>query len=110
MSSASPPSRCANAREGVGQGDGKLEQSGERKITGGDQRRERLPLDELHREEADSVHIFHGVKGDDIRVIQSCDGARRPRISYVPRRVPDWKGSLIYLGNAPGVCTEDRGG
>ena len=52
---------------------------------------ERLPLDELHREEVDTVGFVHGMDSDDVRVVERGDGTclalkarERVRIAAIP--------------------------
>ena len=60
----------------VGERQGELEEPRERQALGGDQRIERLPLDQLHRQEAHAVGFLGRVDRDDVRVIERGDGAR----------------------------------
>ena len=53
--------------EGVGQRDRELEHAGEGKPARGDELVQALPVDQLHREEADAVLILDGVERDDVR-------------------------------------------
>ena len=62
--------------QGVGQGDGELENAGKGKPAGGDEVGEGLALDQLHGEEADTVLVLDGVERDDVRVIEPGDRAR----------------------------------
>ena len=70
--------------ERIGQRHGELEEARQRQPARRDQRVERLPLDELHRQEADAVGFLSGVDGDDVRVIERGDGARFTAESLEP--------------------------
>jgi hypothetical protein len=58
--------------------DGEIEKLSEWDSTGRNEGRERLTLDQLHREEADAIGVLDGVEGDDVRMVEARNGARFP--------------------------------
>ncbi len=65
-------------RQGVGQGDGDLEDPRQRQPVSRDELRHRLALDQLHRQEMEPVDVLEGVDGDDAGVAETGQSARLP--------------------------------
>ena len=61
--------------ERVGERGGDLDEPGDRQGTLGDEKVERLALDQLHRQEVDAAGLLDRVDRDDVRVIERGDGA-----------------------------------
>ena len=73
--------------EGVGELRPDLEQSLQRQATLGDEAVERLPLDELHRQEVDAFGLLDGEDADDARVVESGERLGLPLEALPPLRV-----------------------
>ena len=54
----------------IGEGNGQLEELVQRQALLRDQLRERLPLDQLHRDEVDSLHLLHRIDVDDVGMVE----------------------------------------
>ena len=63
-------------REGLGHGGPYLHDSRDRQAAFGYQAVERLALDELHRQEVNTVGFLHRVDRDDVRMVESGEGLR----------------------------------
>ncbi len=74
-------------RQGIGQGDGDLEDPLQGHAGRGDQLGEPLALDQLHGEEADTLGLLDRVDRDDVGMIQRGQGLGLPLEAVEPLRI-----------------------
>ena len=78
---------AVGAGDRIGQRDGDLQQARERQPLAGQQLRQSLSLDQLHRDEVNALGLFHRVQRHDVGVVQSGNGAGFPLETGPPVRI-----------------------
>ena len=91
--------------ERVGERDRQFQEPRNGQAGGGNQRIECLALDQLHREELETVGLFSRIDRDDVRVIEGSDSTGFAREAFMSRTVTRHLGGEDFERN---ITTESR--